>query len=187
MQGVGGVMEKYGLFEGINEVIGITAGDWLNTAPLGIIVGDDIKVRLYSNHTKSFLERSGELFVNVIHDPVVFVISAFEDLDEGWFESLDPPVIRNAMSWIRFEAEIEGNFAHLKFIEGGVIRKGVRAVNRGFNAVIEAAVHGTRYVFSRNPELRERILYYGRIVERCGGKRERKAFDLLLSYTGIQI
>ncbi len=181
------MIEKFGLRDGINEVIGITIGDWVNTAPLGIIVDDGIKVRLYSNHTRDLLEKSGELFVNVIHDPVVFVISAFEDLDEMWFESLDPPVIRNAMCWVRFEARIEGSFAHLKFIQGEVLRNDIRAVNRGFNAVIEAAVHGTRYVMSRNPELRKRILYYGRIVERCGGKRERGAFDLLLSYTGIQI
>ncbi len=180
-------MEKYGLFEGINEVIGITAGEWLNTAPLGIIVGDGIKVRLYSNHTRNLLEKSGELFINVIYDPVVFVISAFEDLHEGWFESTEPPVIKNTLAWVKFSARMEGNFAHLEFIQGEVLRKDIRAINRGFNAVIEAAVHGTRYLLSRNPELRDRILYYGRIVERCGGKREKEAFDLLLGYTGIRV
>ena len=179
------MMEKFGLREGINEVIGITTGEWINTAPLGIIVKDGIKVRLYSNHTRELLEKSGELFVNVIHDPVVFVISAFTDLDESWFERLNPPVIRNALSWMMFEAKIEGSFAHLRFQNGEVLRKDIGAVNRGFNAVIEATVHGTRYVMNRSPQLKERILYYGRIVERCGGKREKEAFDLLLDFTGI--
>jgi len=180
-------MERFGLFEGINEVIGITKGEWINTAPLGIIVKDRVFVRLYENHTREIIKRTGVLHVNVVHDPVVFVISAFEDLDESWFESLDPPVIRNSESWVKFKAEIMDGYATLQFVEGKVIRRNVRAINRGFNALIEALVHGTRYVLSRNPELRERILYYGRIVQRCGGKREKEAFGLLLSYVGIQI
>ncbi len=181
------MIEKFGLREGINEVIGITIGEWINTAPLGIIVDDEVKVRLYSNHTRELLEKTGELYVNIIHDPVVFVVSAFEDLDESWFESLDPPVLRNAMSWIKFEADVRDNFTHLRFVEGKITGKDVISVNRGFNAVIEAAVHGTRYAAGKNPDLRDKILYYGRIVQRCGGRREKEAFGLLLKYTGIQL
>ncbi len=180
-------MERFGLFEGINEVIGITKGEWINTAPLGIIVGERIFVRLYENHTREIIERTGILHVNVLHDPVVFVISAFQDLDESWFESIEPPVIRNSESWVKFKARMADGYATLEFVDGEVIRRNVRAINRGFNALIEALIHGTRYVMSKNPELKERILYYGRIVERCGGKREKEAFDLLLGYTGIRV
>lgn len=180
------MIERFGLREGINEVIGVTIGEWVNTAPLGVIVADDVRVRLYSNHTKRFVEKTGVLYVNVIHDPVVFVVSAFEDLDEGWFDSLSPPVIRGALAWIKFDATLQGNYALLSFSDGEVLRREVRAVNRGFSAVIEATVHGTRYVFSGSENLAERIRYYGRIVERCGGKREKEAYRLLLEYTGIK-
>ncbi len=181
------MIEKFGLREGINEVIGITTGEWINTAPLGIIVDDKIKVKLYSNHTRQFIEKNRELYVNIIHDPIVFVVSAFEDLDESWFETLNPPVIKNACSWVKFKAEIKNRFAFLEFVEGEVIRNEIRAVNRGFNALIEATVHGTRYVLNKNPEMREKIIYYGRIIQRCGGKREKEAYRLLLDYTGIKI
>ncbi|AKG92344.1 hypothetical protein GAH_00302 [Geoglobus ahangari] len=180
------MISEFGLREGINEVIGITLGEWINTAPLGIIVGDDVRVRLYGNHTRRFLERTGVLYVNVIHDPVVFVISAFEDLGEEWFESLNPPVIRGSESWLKFSARVEGNYAILDFAEGEVLRSDLRAINRGFNMLIEATVHATRYVLSGSEALAERIRYCGRIIERCGGRREKEAYELLLGYAGLK-
>ncbi len=180
------MIERFGLREGINEVIGITLGEWINTAPLGVIVGDDIRVRLYSNHTRELLAKTGVLYVNVIHDPVVFVVSAFEDLGEEWFESVDPPVIRGSAAWMRFDAELHGNYAILSFSDGEVLGGELRAVNRGFNALIEATVHATRYVLSRSEKLAGKIRYYGRIVERCGGERERRAYRLLVKYAGLE-
>ncbi|AIY89130.1 DUF447 family protein [Geoglobus acetivorans] len=179
------MIEKFGLYEGINEVIGITFGEWINTAPVGLIVGDDVRVRLYSNHTREFVDKSGTLYVNVIYDPLVFVISAFEDLGKEWFESLDPPVIKGSLSWVKFRAMLDGNFAVLEFLEGDVLRKEVRAVNRGFNALIEATVHATRYVLTGSKTLADKIRYYGRIVERCGGSREKEAYRLLVKYAGL--
>ncbi len=176
------MLRDFGLREGINEVIGITIADWINTAPLGVIVGDNIKVRLFKNHTREFIKKTGFLYVNVIFDPVVFVISAFEDLSEDFFESFDPPIIRNALSWIKFKADLRGNYAYLSFINGEVLRRDFRAVNRGFNAVIEATIHATRFIIKKSRELRDRIDYYGKIVERCGGKREKEAYKILLEY-----
>ncbi len=180
------MLRNFGLYEGINEVIGITVADWINTAPLGIIVRDDVRVRLFDNHTRRFVKKTGVLYVNVISDPIIFVISAFEDLSEDFFESLEPPIIRDALSWIKFKARLDRNFAYLSFVDGEVLRKDVRAVNRGFNAVIEATIHGTRYIISGSKELRDKIEYYGRIVERCGGKREKEAYKLLLNYISEQ-
>lgn len=180
------MIEKFGLREGVNEVIGITLGDWINTAPLGVIVGSDVRVRLYSNHTRKFLERSGVLYVNVIHDPVVFVISAFEDLGEDWFESLIPPVIRGSESWLKFNARLEGNYAILDLVDGEVLKKEVKAINRGFNMLIEATVHATRYVLSGSETLAEKIRYCGRIIDRCGSRREKEAYELLLRYANLK-
>ncbi len=176
------MVKEFGLREGINEVIGITIADWVNTAPLGVIVNDGIRVRLFENHTREFVKKTGILYVNVIHDPVVFVIAAFEDLTEDFFESLNPPVIKNALSWIKFKADLKGNYAYLSFIDGGVLRRDCRAINRGFNAVIEATVHATRYVLSGREDLLNKIKYYGGIIDRCGGKREREAYKLLMGY-----
>ena len=177
------MIEELGLTEGINEVIGITFGDWINTAPIGVVVREGrIFVRLYENHTRTFVERSGKLFVNVVHDPVIFVKASFEDLSEEYFESLDPPVIKGALSWAEFEAKLEGGIAHLRLLGGGVVRREIRAVNRGFNALIEALVYATRYVSLGKEEFKEKALEYKGIVEKCGGRREREAFELMERY-----
>ncbi len=179
-------IKKFGLQEGINEVIGIVTESWVNTAPLGIIVeSDGVRVKLYNNHTRELVRRSGELYINVIIDPIVFVVSAFEDLSEDYFESLSPPIIKGAMSWIKFKADLKGIFAHLEFIEGEILRKSVIAINRGFNALIEALIHGTRYVIKRDEKLKEMILYYGNIINKCGWSDVKKAYELMLEYLEI--
>ncbi len=179
----------FGLRNGINEIIAVTEGEWLNTAPIGIIVEDEnsvfAKARLYPSHTRKNVESGSRIWANVIFDPVIFVISAFEDLSEEYFSSLNPPILKNAAAWCEFEASLEGSIANLRLIDGGVLNVPLRAVNRGFNALIEALVHATRYVISCSEELREKILYYRTIVEKCGGIEEQRAFELLLKYAGI--
>ncbi len=176
-------LSDFGFTDGINEVIGITIGKWINTAPLGIIVENPesrfAKLRIYPSHTKENLKR-GVLYVNVVHDPLVFAISAFDDLSEDWFESIDPPIIRGALSWCEFKACLINGWVNLELLKGKVLRKELRAVNRGFNALIEALVHATR--LKQNPKLIEKVRYYAEIVEKCGGKREREALKVMWSY-----
>ncbi len=177
------MLEDFGFTKGINEVVGITFGDWINTAPLGVIVEDPkgriARVRVYPSHTRENLKR-GILYVNVINDPVVFAVSAFDDLKEDWFESLNPPIIKNSLAWCKFEAKLKGDFAELKLIEGGVVRRDLRAVNRGFNAIIEALVHATR--LKENPSLIEKVRYYSEIVRKCGSERELRALEVMWEY-----
>ena len=179
----------FGLRNGINEIIAVTKGKWLNTAPIGVIVEDEnsiyAKAKLYKTHTRENVEMGSRMWANVIFDPMIFVISAFEDLGEEYFASLSPPILRNAAAWCEFETTIEGGIAHLRLVDGGVMNTPLRAVNRGFNALIEALVHATRYVISGSEELKEKILYYGTIVEKCGSVEERRAFEMLLKYAGI--
>ncbi len=176
-------LKNFGLRNGINEIIGITFGDWINTAPLGIIVKDEdstnAKVRLYSNHTRENIKEKGELWINVIHDPVIFAICSFEDLDDSYFESHNPPVIKGSLSWCRMKAEIKGAYAEVELIDGNVLRRNIKAVNRGFNAIVEALVHATRLVEFRNIGLKEKVDYYLKLAEKCGGERERRAVEII--------
>ncbi|ADB57437.1 DUF447 domain-containing protein [Archaeoglobus profundus] len=176
-------LSDFGFTDGINEVIGITIGEWINTAPLGIIVENPestfAKLRIYPSHTRENLKK-GTLYVNIVHDPLVFTISAFDDLSEDWFESSDPPIINGALAWCQFKANLKNCWVDLELSRGEVLRKGLRAVNRGFNALIEALVHATR--LKQNPKLIEKVRYYAEIVEKCGGRREKEALEVMWSY-----
>ncbi len=178
-------MADFGFTDGINEIIAITFGDGrINTAPIGIIVEDAgsrfAKARLYPSHTRRNIEAGSKLWANVIYDPIVWAVTAFDDLDEGWFESLDPPIIRGALAWCEFDAKIEGDFARLELLRGEILRSSIRTVNRGFNALIEALVHATRYRISRDEALWQKIIEYKAIVEKCGSQKEKEAFKILM-------
>ena len=49
------------------------------------------------------------------------------------------------------------------------VREEPHPVNRGFNSVIDATVHATRYVYSKDERLRDLIEYHLGIVAKCGG------------------
>ncbi len=179
-------LSEFGLEEGINEVIAITffSNGKPNTAPIGVIVEGykRAKVRLFPSHTRENVERGGRLWINVIWDPMVWVLSTFEDLSEDWFSSLSPPIIRDALAWCEFRCRKvrDGNPAEfeLRLRSGDVIERRVRAINRGFNALIEALVCATR--LNLNPKLRDRIEDLSALVKKCGDKRTREAFEILL-------
>lgn len=188
-------LADFGFGEGINEVIAITRnpdGSW-NAAPIGIIVEDSnsaiARVRLYKNRTRENLERDKILFANITDDALIFTIASFEDLDVGYFSSLNPPLLKGAMAWCEFEGELKGDEATLRLLDGKVVERKVRAVNRGFSAVIEALVHATRYIAFKDEEKRRellgRILYYKEIAKKCGGDREKRAFEIIMKKIGI--
>ena len=183
-------LADFGFTEGVNEIIAITLNEdgSLNTAPIGVIVEDSegavARAKLYRSQTRKNVVRTGLFYANVSSDALIFALTSFTDLEEEFFESFDPPVIKGSLAWCRFEANIDGLYANLKLVEGKVLRRGLRAVNRGFSAVIEALVHATRYVITRNEarreELRRKILYYREIVQKCGSEREKKAFEIIM-------
>ncbi|AEA47207.1 DUF447 domain-containing protein [Archaeoglobus veneficus] len=186
-------LSDFGFTEGINEIIAITRGvsdaGELNAAPIGIIVEDAssrvARARLFPSHTKENVENGSPLWANICFDAVLFVISAFEDPGEEFYASLNPPVLKGAVVCCRFDVEMDGGTAKLELAEGTVIERPLRAVNRGFNAVIEATVHATRYAMGVK-NLEEKIRYYGTIVEKCGGSREKEAYKLLLDYIRLK-
>lgn len=187
-------LADFGFTEGINEIIAITEnedGSW-NAAPIGIIVENPnsltAKARLYLNRTRANLERTGVLFANVIDDAVFFAISSFGNPEKHHYVSLSPPILKGAMAWCEFKSDMRGGTALLTLLRGEVINARVRAVNRGFNAVIEALVHATRYVAVKDErkrqELLQKIHYYREIVEKCGSEKEKDAFKIIMEKIG---
>jgi hypothetical protein len=179
------------LKEGINEVIATTIG---NAAPIGVHFreGKASMVLFRGTHTAANIEREGRVVANIIHDPVMYVKSAFEDLPASEF--IEEPVkggvvhrLSAADAWIAFTTRIEHKTPETMVIslhpEKEIIEHAaVHPVNRGFNSIIDATVHATRYVMTRDPELKNIIDYHSSIVRKCGGKHEQEALGLLLDY-----
>ncbi len=178
----------FGFSDGINEVIAITFGEWINTAPIGVIVEDEESdravLRLYKSHTRENVERDGRVWINVNYDPIVWAVSSFDDLDEGWFLRINPPVIRGSVAWceLRCRKVKEGEPAEFeaKLVKGEIVGANFRPVNRGFNALIELLVHATRYIHSRDEGLLRRIRDLEVVIRKCGGRGEKRALDYVL-------
>ena len=179
------------LREGINEIIATTA---FNAAPMGIhLRNNNVTMVLFSgSHTAQNIERDGWVIANVVHDPVLFVRTAFEDLPKDSF--IDEPVdgrimqrLSNPDAWAAFTTTIEHKtneamMVRLTLIKEIIEEVSVHPVNRGFNSIIDATVHATRYKENQDPKLQELIGYHTAIIRKCGGKREMEALDLLLKY-----
>lgn len=186
-------LDSYGIIEGINEVIVTTKSidDQPNAAPIGLIRRNGrVTVRVYNeSHTCTNIKDTGLLAVNIIDDPVVFVQSALEDLDKEKFEFIETgtginfPVLASSYGWVIFKAEItEGDIAttaELEFITGNVKSMGIRPINRGFNAVIEAAIYATRYKVFNDETFLSKIKSYKAIINKCGGHSEKEAYRLI--------
>lgn len=177
--------------EGINEIIATTR---MNAAPMGIICRDNrLMMAVYrSSHTASRIEEGSPVVANIIHDPVIFVQTAFGDLSEDDFIIETAGDIRYwrlkaARSFVVYRTRIEQKsdqklLVVLTPLYASLMESPDLPVNRGLNSIIEATVHATRYVISKDPELKRLIDHHGDLVRRCGGRRESEALSLLLSY-----
>ncbi|MFA4876202.1 MAG: DUF447 domain-containing protein [Methanoregula sp.] len=176
---------------GINEVIATTA---VNAAPMGIHFrnGKASMILFCGSHTAVNIERDLWLVANLVHDPVLYVKTAFEDLPRDAF--VEEPVEGKTMlrlaaadAWAAFFVSIENKTTEAMKVsltlKKEIIRNvAVQPVNRGFNSIIDATVHATRFARTHDPELRKIIDYHLGIVRKCGGKPEMAALDLLLSH-----
>jgi hypothetical protein len=182
----------FGILDGISEVIATTRSESgvPNAAPIGIIRnncshgsnsgGDRICARLFSgSHTRQNVVVTGEIAANTIHDPVLYVESTFGDLDPDMFEYPDDvgcPALKHADAWLLFVCEqSKRDLFELTPVKGVVCNKPIVSVNRGFSAIIESLVHATRYQLKRDPKYLDLIGHYDRIVQVCGGAREKEA------------
>jgi uncharacterized protein len=178
---------------GINEVIATTA---FNAAPIGIHYreGKTSIVLFLGSHTATNIARDGWVVANFIHDPVLYVKTAFGDLPEENFisEPVNGKVVQrlaDADAWAAFSAEVGHRTAETMTVslvlEKEIIEKvALYPVNRGFNNLIDATVHATRFRVTRDAELKKLIDYHAGIVRKCGGKKELEALEILVGYTG---
>jgi hypothetical protein len=178
---------------GINEVIATTA---INAAPMGIHYrgGKATMVLFSGSHTAENIERDGWVIANYLHDPILYVTSAFEDLPRDRFvgEQVNGRTMQRlagADAWTAFSATVghktkEAITVTLTPLKEIIEEVTLHPVNRGFGSIIDATVHATRYRINRDPELRNLIDYHASIVRKCGGKQELEALDLLMKYCG---
>jgi hypothetical protein len=178
---------------GINEVIATTA---FNAAPIGIHYREKKfhAVLFLGSHTAENVARDGWLVANLIHDPVLYVKTAFEDLSREMF--IEEPVsgktmhrLSGADGWAAFTATVEHRTAEAMTVSLNLEKELIEEialypVNRGFNSLIDATVHATRYKITRNAELKRHIEYHAGVVRKCGGKNEIEALGMLMGYIG---
>jgi len=179
------------LKEGINEVIATTHQ---NAAPMGIIRRNE-KIRMvlfHGSHTAERIVSGGWVVANFIFDPVLYVTTAFEDLPAEAFVEEDAGEFTverlcSCEAWVAYNANVERTTRQSLLISLVPLREEIgnialHPVNRGFNSIIDATVHGTRYKVTRDKGLMDLIEYHAGIVKKCGGTREYEALSLLFDY-----
>jgi hypothetical protein len=140
---------------------------------------------------RNFTERGGG-YVQFTRDPVDFVEAACSVREEP------DPVLDSAAAWAEVSADAvdsgtEGDTEWTEWAltveEGRVESESVPVVSRGHAAVVEATVAASRLDVPGYDagELRERIRFFGSVVDSAGGERERAAwarFDALVEWRG---
>lgn len=181
------------LREGINEVIATTAS---NAAPMGIINrGGALHMVLFrGSHTARNVARDRWVVANFVFDPVLYVRTAFEDLPEDMFveEDVDGMTVhrlRDVEAWMAFSADVERSsdealVVRLLSVHEETVGVRLHPVNRGFNSIVDATVHATRFVRTGDPHLKTLIDYHAGLVRKCGGPREWEALEILNRHIG---
>jgi hypothetical protein len=184
------------LAEGINEVIATTDN---NAAPMGIINrGGSLHMVLFrGSHTARNVARDRWVVANFVFDPVLYVWTAFDDLPPEAFvrEEIDGLIVsrlRDVEAWAAFAADVERSsdeaiIIRLTPLKEEVLDLRLHPVNRGFYSVVDATVHATRYVRSRDPWLGRLIEHHTGLARKCGGPREWEALKLLERYISARI
>jgi hypothetical protein len=177
-------VERNGVVETVVTTLG--PNDRWNVAALGVEGIDDdgpARARTWGRTRtwRNFSERDGG-YVQFTRDPVDFVEAALSVREE------DDPILDSTDAWVNVEATAqetgeEGGTEwtdwHLRPVDSAVERRVVPVTSRGHAAVVEATVAASRLDVDAydSDDLRERLDYFEAVVERCGGDREREAFE----------
>lgn len=193
-------LSSFGIREGISETIVSTGIEHPNAAPIGIIMkGGRLFVRLFKgSHTWANVLKEKCLVTNIVYNPLLFVRSTFFDLEPSEFDyvlvrGFNFPILKEAAAWIVFKCIDIKNTDHTLIVDLVPIKAGFNEANlkdlpvpnRGFNAVLEATVHATRYQLSREEKYLVLIRHYETLASKCGGENEKKAMRLLYDVLGL--
>jgi hypothetical protein len=180
---------------GVTESVVTTLGPngrW-NVAALGLFAGSPVTARTWGRtRTRRNFEARGGGYVQFVDDPVDFVDAACSIREE------DEPILPSADAWANVDAEpidrgtedgTEWVEWELVPTESAIERETVPTTNRGYYAVVEATVAASRLNAPGydTATLLERIEYFRGVVERCGGPRERAAFERLSEHVDIEV
>lgn len=185
-------IEEYGIHEGISEIIltTISPDGVPNAAPIGLHrKGGRLFARIYNSKTLDNILSKPIAAANIVNDPVLFVQSALSDIESERLQFVDGfPLLKDALGWIVFGCTCKKgekiSVVELSPVRGKIIERKLQPINRGFNAVIEAAIHATRYVVLKERKYLDCIEYYNSIVKKCGGERDKEAMQLLNGLIG---
>lgn len=183
------------LGEGITEVIAVTKD---NAAPIGIIVKPGMSPRMIlfkgSKTVENILEY-GWVTANFVSDCYLYPQYAFsdvatDDLTDVYIGGIMMQRLLSADAWMAFRTTVlreteETYYIDLLPVASEYVREEPHPINRGFNSVIDATVHATRYVYNKDDRLRVLIEYHLGVVAKCGGPRERDAEKLLREICGL--
>jgi hypothetical protein len=154
-----------------------STGGTTDTAPVTATTWG--RTRTYRN-----FRRQGGGVVQFVTDPRDFVDAALTIREES------DPVLASSDAWVEVAVEAvdsgeSGGTAwtewRLEPTDSGVERTGVRTINRGFAAVIDATVAVSRLDVDAydTAVLLDRLDYFAEIAEKCGGRAERAAFETI--------
>jgi hypothetical protein len=108
-------------------------------------------------------------------DAVLYAVSTFYDLEDDEFSTVqDVPVLKNARRFVIFRCLSKTDAEDSVIINVEPVRFEKRdegdgiLINRGFNSVIEACVHMTRYELTKDPTYIEYIRHHFGLIQRCG-------------------
>lgn len=146
--------------------------------------GGRLFVRIFNSGTLTNILENPKAAANIVDDPALLVKSALSDVEPERFKFIGGfPVLKQALGWVIFDCTCRKgeniSVVELSPVRGKINLRLIKPVNRGFNAVIEAAVHATRYVGLKEMEYLRKIEYCNTIVQKCGGAREKEAMRLL--------
>ena len=146
-------------------------------------------IRIFNSNTLTNILAKPKAAANIVDDPALLVKSALSDVEHERFKLINGfPVLKQALGWVIFDCICRKgeniSVVELSPVRGKINRRLIKPVNRGFNAVIEAAIHATRYVGLKEEEYLRQIEYCNTIVQKCGGAREKEAMRLLYELIG---
>lgn len=178
--------------EGLTETVITTRGPegrW-NAAALGVTAGEPATARTWGRtRTRLNLDRTGEGYVLLLDDPVVFTEAALSVLET------EAPVLDAAAAWTRVTAETTASGESdgtgwvdwaLRPTAGAVRERTVPRFRRGRAAVVEATVAASRLAVPAydRATLVARLAHLARVVDRCGTPADDEAMARIRGHSG---